>query len=103
MREGPSKCARRLDELSNLSVNVAAGKETHFTCAVDCRVLEDDYVVLSAFGGSSSVGVCLLIGRSLNADVKLVLVDDGAGWLWPKLPLKAPSSAWSQFRRLVSL
>ena len=58
-------------------MNVGAVQEIHFTCAVDCRVLEDDYVVLSAYGNRSSVGVSLLIGRSLNADVNLVLADDG--------------------------
>ena len=66
-----------IGELSNLSVDVAAIKQTHFTCAADCRVLKDDYVVLSAYGNRSRVWVSLLIGRSLNADVNLVLVDDG--------------------------
>ena len=73
----PSKCACLLGELSNLRVNVTAVQETHFTCAMDCRVVEDDYVVLSAFGNCNSVGVSLLIGRSLNTDVNLVLADDG--------------------------
>ena len=40
-------------------------------------MLEDDYIVLSAYGSRSSVGVSLLNGRSLNADVNLVLADDG--------------------------
>ena len=51
-------------------------QDTHFTCAANCRVLEDDYVVLSAY---SSLGVSLLIGCSLNADVNFVLADD---WSW---------------------
>ena len=76
----PSKWARLLCELSTLSVNVAAVQETHFTCAADCGVRENNYVVLSAYGSRSSIGVSLLIGRSLNADVNLVLADDG-GWL----------------------
>ena len=38
-------------------------------------LLEDDYVILSAFGSRRSVGVSLLIGRSLNADANLVLAD----------------------------
>ena len=58
-------------------VNVAAVQEAHFTCAADCRVLEDDYVVLSAYSSRSSVGASLLIGCSLNADVNLVIADDG--------------------------
>ena len=74
-----SKCARLLGELSNLRVNVAAVQETHFTCAVDCRVLEDNYVVLSAYGTVAVLG-SLLIRRSLNADVNLVFADD-RGWL----------------------
>ena len=40
-------------------------------------MLEDDYVVLSAYDSHSSVGVFLLIGRSFNAGVNLVLADDG--------------------------
>ena len=73
----PSKCARLLGELSNLSVDVAAVQETHFTCAADCRVLENENVVLSAHGSCSSDAVSLLIGCSLNADVNLALADDG--------------------------
>ena len=66
---------------------VAAVQETHLTCSADGRVLENDYVVLSAYGCRSSVGVSLLIGRSFDADVSLVLGDDRAGLLWPMLPL----------------
>ena len=58
-------------------MHVAAVQETHFICAADCRVLKDDYVILSGFGIFSSVGVSLLIGRSLNTDVNLVLAEDG--------------------------
>ena len=71
----PSKYVHLLGELSNLSVDVAAVQGTLFTCAVDCGVLEDDYFVLSVYGSCSSASVSLLIGRSLNADVKLVLAD----------------------------
>ena len=67
----PSKYARLLGKLLNLSIDVAALQETYFTCFVDCQVLEDDYVTLSAYG---SIGVSLLIGCSLNAAVNLVLV-----------------------------
>ena len=45
----PSKSACLLGELSNLKANVAAVQETHFTCAADCWVLEDDYVIHSAY------------------------------------------------------
>ena len=38
----PSKRVHLLGELWNLSVNVAAVQETHFNCAADFRVLEDD-------------------------------------------------------------
>ena len=74
----PSKCARLLGELSNISVDLVAMQETHFICTADCRVLENDYAVLSAYGSRSSIGVSLLIGRCLNADVNLVLGDDGS-------------------------
>ena len=51
----------------------ATVQEAHFTCAADYRLLENDYVVFSAYGSRSNVGASLLIGRSLNADV---LADD---------------------------
>ena len=76
----PSKCARLLGELSNLSEDVNAVQETHFSCTTECRVLENDYVILSAYGSYSSAGVSLLIGHSLNTDVNLLLADD-RGWL----------------------
>ena len=44
----PSKCARLLGELLNLSVDVGAVQETQLTCAADCQVLENDYVVIAA-------------------------------------------------------
>ena len=62
---------------SRTLVWIDAVQETHFTCAADCPVLENDFVVLSAYGSHSSVRVFLLIGRILNADVNLVLADDG--------------------------
>ena len=49
-----------------------------FTCFADCWVLVDDYVILSAYGSRSSIGVSLLIGSSINADINLVIVDDGS-------------------------
>ena len=49
-----SKCLHLLAELSNLCVNVAVVQETHFTCEADCRVLENDFVVYSAFGSRLS-------------------------------------------------
>ena len=67
---------RLLSELFNLGVHVAAVQETHFTCTADCWVLENDYIFLSAYNSHSRVGVSLLIGRSHNADVNLVLADD---------------------------
>ena len=68
---------RLLGDLSNLSVDIAAVQETHFICEVDARVLEEDYVVLSAFNDRCSTGVSLLIGRSLNVDFNLVFTGDG--------------------------
>ena len=60
-------------------MHVAAVQETHFICASDGRVLENDFVVLSAFGGRSCSEGSLLLGRSLNADVNLVFADDVCG------------------------
>ena len=67
-----SKCTCLLAELKNLGVDVAAMKETHFTCGADCRVLESDFNVFSAYRSRASAGVSLLIGRSLDADVDVV-------------------------------
>ena len=73
----PSKCAHLLGELKKLCVDVAAVQETHFTCDADCRVLENDSSVFSAYGSRVSTGVSLLVGRSLDADVDVVFAGDG--------------------------
>ena len=52
-----SKCTRLLAELKNLGVDVAAVQETHCTCGADCRLLESDFNVFSAYGSRTSVGV----------------------------------------------
>ena len=52
-------------------------QETHFICAANCRVLENDFNVFSAYRSSSSLGVSLLVGRRLDADVNVVLEGDG--------------------------
>ena len=57
--------------------SVAAVQETHFTCDADCRVLESDFNVFSAYGSRISAGVSLLVGRSLDADVDVVFAGDG--------------------------
>ena len=75
----PPPCWVRENWRIQASVCVCLVNSRTFTCAADCRVLEDDYVVLSAYGSRRSVGFSLLIGRSLNADVNLVLADDGGG------------------------
>ena len=72
-----SKCARLLAELRHLSVDVAAVQEIHFTCGGDCRVLESDFNVFSAYGSGTSARVSLLVGRSLDADVDVVFAGDG--------------------------
>ena len=68
-----------LGELSNLGVDVATVQKIHFTFAMDCQVLEDDFVVLSAYDSLSSVGVSL-VGCSHNADVNLLFADNRS-WL----------------------
>ena len=72
-----SKCTRLLAELKNLGVDFTAVQETHFTCGADCGVLESDFNVFSAYGSRTSAGVSLLVGRSLDADVDVVLAGDG--------------------------
>ena len=72
-----SKCARLLAELRNLGVDVPAVQETHFTCGADCRMLESDFNVFSAYSSGTNAGVSLLVGRSLDADVDVVFAGDG--------------------------
>ena len=74
-----SKCTRLLAELKNIGVDVGAVQETHCTCGADCRVLESDFNVFSAYGSRTSAKVSLLVGRSLDADVDIVLAGDGGG------------------------
>ena len=52
-------------------------KETHFTCGADCRVLESNFNVFSAYNSRASARVSLLVGRSLDADVDVVFGGDG--------------------------
>ena len=52
-------------------------QETHFICAADCRVLENDFNIFLAYGGCSSTEISLLVGHSLYADVDVVFGGDG--------------------------
>ena len=52
-------------------------QKTHFTCGADCRVLESDFNVFSAYGSCASARVSLLDGRSLGADVDVIFAGDG--------------------------
>ena len=71
------KCTRLLGELKKSSVDVAAVQETHLTYGADCRVLESDFNVFSAYGSRTSAGISLLVGRSLDADADVVFAGDG--------------------------
>ena len=71
-----SKCTRLLGELTNLGRDVPAVQETHFICGADCRVLESDFDVFSAYSSRTSAWVSLLVGRSLDADVDVVFAGD---------------------------
>ena len=64
-------------------------------------MLKDDYVVFSAYSNRGSVRVSFLIGRSLNADVNLVLADDGGQLVVADAPLKVSNSGWPQFMHLI--
>ena len=68
---------RLLGELKNLNVDVAAVQETHFTCGADCRVLESNFNVFSAYGSRTSTEVSLLVARRLDANVDVVFAGDG--------------------------
>ena len=72
-----SKCVRLLGELKNLRIEVAAVQETHFICAADCRVQENDFNVFSAYSSRRSAGISLLVGHSLDADIDVVFAGDG--------------------------
>ena len=56
---------------------VTAVQETNFTCGADSRVLEGNFNVFSAYSSRTSVGVSLLVGRSLDANVDVVFAGDG--------------------------
>ena len=62
---------------SQTCVDVIAGQATHFICATDCQVLENDFAVFSAYDSRHSTGFSLLVGRSLDADVNVVFAGDG--------------------------
>ena len=70
------KCACLLGDLSKFCENLAAVQQTRFTCAEDCWMLQGDFVVFSAFGSRCGVGVSLLVGCSLNANVNLIFAGD---------------------------
>ena len=76
MQVNLNQCVHLLGEISNLSVNVTAVQETHFTFAADfwCWRMT---IVLSAYDSRSSVDASLLIGGNINVDENLVLADDG--------------------------
>ena len=110
----PSKWARLLGELNNLSVDVTAVQEIHFICDADCRMLEGDFNVFSACGSRTRVGVSLLVGRGLDADVDVVYAGDRGRLVVADLAVKrfkfrlvavyAPNIAAERvsfFRRLV--
>ena len=78
-------------------------------------MLEDDFVVNSAFGSRHSAGVSLLVGRSLDANVNVVFAGDGGRLLMADVAVKtfkfriaavyAPNTAAERrsfFRRLGS-
>ena len=92
---------RLLAELKKFGVDVTAVQETHFTCGADCRVLESDFNVFSAYGSRTSAGVSLLVGRSLDADVDVVFVGDGGRLVVADVAMK--SFVWLQFMRPISL
>ena len=75
---------------------IAAVQETHFICAANCRVLENDFHVFSAYGSRTSVGVSLLVGRSLDADVNDVFAGDGGRLVEADVAVKS-----FQFRLVV--
>ena len=76
-RRDSNKCARLLVEPKYFRVNVTAAQETHFICAADCRVLENDLNVFSTYVSRSNTEVSLLFGRNLDADVDVVFAGDG--------------------------
>ena len=60
----------------DLDREIAAMQEIHFTCVEDCKMPEEDYVVLSTFGDRHIAGVSQQVRRSLEADVNLVFACD---------------------------
>ena len=73
----PSKVFLVTQNVAWCLVDVAAVQETNFIYDAVCRVPESDFNVFSAYGSRTSVGVSLLVGRSLEADVDVVCAGDG--------------------------
>ncbi len=59
-------------------------QETRFICAEDCQVLENDFVVLSAFSNHCNAEVSLLLGHSLDTFINLGLGGMLAGQIGVK-------------------
>ena len=78
---------------------------------MDCRVLQNDFNVFSAYGSHSSAGVSLLVGRSLDADISVVFAVDGGQLVMADVAVKsfefrlvvvyAPNTAAERFSFLL--
>ena len=85
----PSKCTHFLGELKKLGVDVTAVQETRFISGADCRVPESDFNVFSAYSSRTSIGVSLLVGRRLDADVDVIFAGDGARLVVANVAIKS--------------
>ena len=97
---------RLLTDHKNLRENVAAVQETYFICAADCRVLENDFNVFSAYSSRSSAGVSLQVERSLGAYVDVVFAGDVKSFKFRLVVVYAPNIASERvsfFRQLAQL
>ncbi len=57
-----------------------------------------DFNVFSAYGSRTSVGVSLLVGRSLDADVDVVFAGDGGRLVVADVAVKTTSTSASRLR-----
>ena len=92
----PSKCARMLAELLNLNMKVA---EVQWTVGS----WRTDFAVFSAYGSRNSVGVSLLVGRSLDADGDVGFAGDGSRLIVADVAIKSFKFRVSLFMRPISL
>ena len=99
----PSKCARLLGELSNLSVELLQCKRLASFALRTVGCWRSTLPFFQHTAAAVALGSLCKLDAALMLMLTLFLQVTGAGWLWPMLPLKVSSSGWLWFMRPISL